>query len=120
MVWFFKKKTNLYGQKCICENDKRCLKKNIVYKITCTLWKDTYIKETSRTIRTRIDEHTNHKFSEVYEHFIEKHERSPEIELIKWEIIGEGFTSELHRPKTEENIITQTLYGHPQYYELWS
>ena len=67
--------------------------------------KVTYIKETSRTIRTRINEHTNQKFSEVYKHFIEKHKRSPAVELIKWEIIGEGFTSALHRLKSVENII---------------
>ena len=82
-----------------------CLKQNIVYKITCTLCKDTYIGETSKTIRTRINEHTNQKFSEVYKQFIEKHKISPELELIKWEIMGEGFTLALHRLKTEESII---------------
>ena len=70
-----------------------CLKKNIVYKITCTLCKDTDIRDTNRTIRTRINEHTNQKFSEVHKHFIEKHKISPALELIKWEIIGEGFTT---------------------------
>ena len=47
-----KEKRNLCGQKCICENHNMCLKKNIVYKITCTPCNDTYIGETSRTIRT--------------------------------------------------------------------
>ena len=50
-----------------------CLKKNIVYKITCTLYKDTYIGETSRTIKTRIHEHTHKKFKYgAYRHFIKK------------------------------------------------
>ena len=76
-----------------------------MYKITCTLWNDTYIGETSRAIRTRTNKHTNQNFSEVHKHFIEKHKRSPALELIKWKIIGEGFKSALHRLKTEENII---------------
>ena len=100
-----KEKRNLCGQKCICENHNMCLKKNIVYKIPCTLCKDTFIWETSRTIRTIINEHNNQKFSEVYKHFIEKHKRSPELELIKWEIIVEEYTSALHKLKAEENII---------------
>ena len=61
-----KEKRNLNGQKYTCENHNMCLKKNTVYKITCTLCKDIYIRETSRTIRTRVNEHTNQKFSEVY------------------------------------------------------
>ena len=77
-------KKNLCGQKCIYENHNIYLKKSIVYKITCTLCKDTFIGETSMTIRTRINEHINQKFSEVYKHFIEKHKISPELELIKW------------------------------------
>ena len=66
-----KEKRNLCGQKCICKNQNMCLKKNIVYKITCTLCNPTYIEETSRTIRTRINEHTNQRFSGVHKHFIE-------------------------------------------------
>ena len=85
-----KEKRNLCGQKCICENHNMCLKKNIVYKITCTLCKDTHIGETSRTIRTRINEQTNQKFSEIYKHFNVKPTKIAELELIKWEIIGEG------------------------------
>ena len=56
-------KINLCGLKCIYENHNMCFIKNIVYKITCTLFKDTYIEETSRTIRHRINEHTNPKSS---------------------------------------------------------
>ena len=52
-----------------------------------------HIGETSRTIRIRINEHTIQKFSEVHKHFIEKHKRSPKLELIKLDIMGRVYIS---------------------------
>ena len=60
-----KEKRNLCGQKCTCENHNMCLKKNIVFKTTCTLCEDAFIGEASRKMITRINEHPNQKFSEV-------------------------------------------------------
>ena len=41
----------------ITTKGKNCLVKNIVYKITCNICKDTYIGETSRTAHHRLGEH---------------------------------------------------------------
>ena len=62
-------------------------------KITCKLCKGTFIGETRGTIRTRINEHTNQKFGEVYKHFLETSKEITGLELIKWKIVGEGLMS---------------------------
>ena len=86
-------------------------KKNIVYKITCTLWLCTKRGKTIRTIRTRVDEHTNQKFGKIYKHFVAKNKKIPKLESIKWEIVSKGFISALHRLKVRENKTKQQKPG---------
>ena len=45
-----------------------CYTKNAIYEITCDICGDTYIGQTKRTMRSRINEHTKSKESLVFQH----------------------------------------------------
>ena len=92
---------------CLCDNRNICNKKNIIYKITCTICNAFYIGETSRTIRTRIKEHMKQKESEIFKHFKSNHKEKLDINRIKWEIIGSGYISASHRKEHEKILIKQ-------------
>lgn len=100
-----KPRQNFCGPKCICDGKNSCNKKNVTYKITCTICKETYIGETCRTIRTRIKEHLKQKESEVLKHFQNIHKILPELHNISWKTLGTGYISALHRKKHEEILI---------------
>ena len=47
-----------------------CLKKNVVYKIECSICGIVYIGETGRTIGSRIKEHLTMEKQTVYKHLV--------------------------------------------------
>ena len=53
---------------CTLRNSDMCLRKNIIYKITCNTCKYIYVGSTIRHLHTRIKEHLTSKASSVYKH----------------------------------------------------
>ena len=88
---------------CISEDSCICLKKNIVYEITCKICQEKYIGETHRTLLTRIKEHHKSSSSQYYDHFIKKHHMAPEMTSFK--ISQGGFSNTLQRKAAETKLI---------------
>ncbi len=89
-----------------------CDLKNVVYEITCRMCGDTYIGETSVTIRRRLKQHMRDENSQVRIHLAERHaidrvEFERMTEKIEWSILGRGFADTTQRKTAEEHHIQQ-------------
>ena len=92
---------------CICEGNKLCMNKNITYCIKCKECNESYIGETHRTFRTRLLEHTKNINSNVYRHFLNKHNNTNNIrDKISHSISGKQFQNTLHRKSYEKQQIS--------------
>ncbi len=61
-----------------------CLKKNLIYELTCTVCKEKYIGETQRELHTRVKEHnfatqTGRANSAMREHYEKQHTDIPPV-----------------------------------------
>ena len=76
-----------------------CLKKNVVYKIECSICGIVYIGETGRTIGSRIKEHLTMEKQTVYKH-LESHKKS-RSPTIKWKILHANIVNDGERKYVE-------------------
>ena len=76
-----------------------CLKKNVLYKIECSICGIVYIGETGRTIRSRIKEHLTMEKQTVYKH-LESHKKS-RLPTIKWMILHANIVNDAVRKYVE-------------------
>ena len=60
---------------CKCGNRSLCLKKDIIYDVSCNLCphKDNYAGESGRTFNRRVTEHSRDPKSHVFQHFRQHH-----------------------------------------------
>ena len=84
---------------CTLKNTGLCLRKNIIYEITCSVCKNIYIGNRFRFLYTRIKEHLTNNSSSVF-----KHLRSCNTTNISVKILTETVaTSEYERHFTSKN-----------------
>jgi hypothetical protein len=94
-------------QLCVCAAKNLCYKKNIVYEVVCGICNVSYIGETHRTFKTRIQEHLTSKTSKVYQHFLTTHSTAPQIAHLHVKVRGTGFKETLHRTAYEAELIAR-------------
>lgn len=96
------------GGQCVCQGRHLCLKKNLVYQITCTVCGGKYIGETHRTYRTRILEHVaTNSSSNVFRHFVTRHNTQPQLDCIQHCVLRSAFADTLQRKAFEAEMIRQ-------------
>ena len=83
----------------------QCNVKNCIYLIECmnSNCHKIYIGETSRTIRSRINEHLKRNDSEVFQHLVTHEVVSPNV--IRWKILHKGLSNSTTRKLVEEKEI---------------
>ena len=84
----------------------KCLTKNCVYKIKCWHCDTVYNGETSRTVGSRIKEHSRMVKETVYSHLI--HHNKPSMQDISWEILHRN----IHDIRTRKIIEALEIRKH--------
>ena len=85
-----------------------CLKKFIIYCITCIECNKKYIGQTERFFKTLLQEHFNQKQSAVYKHTEEQHDRTNVNNIYNMyacEILHNNLRNKTHRIETESQYI---------------
>lgn len=86
---------------------KSCYLKNVIYQINCNLCSQTYIGETSRTVKSRIREHTRKSStnSPVSNHIYRYHNQTEPC--ISWKILHRPVPNAAQRKSIEAYYINQ-------------
>ena len=93
------------GDRCICHGQNLCMRKNVVYRISCSVCTSFYIGETFRTVLSRCREHFSNKDGPVYAHAVGHHGMYPSRDMFSITILGGGFRNTLHRTAREQQLI---------------
>jgi hypothetical protein len=95
----------------LTDKPNRCLYKNVVYQITCTICGIVYIGETSRTIGTRVKEHLTMNKQTVYKH-ISNHTNSRRRDpKITWKILHNNIRNHGERKYVEAVEIQKNTHN---------
>ena len=94
---------------CTCDGKQLCLKKNVIYDVSCKLCNnERYAGESGRTYNRRMLEHTTQEQSQVYQHFNRCHRGQDVRANVDMQILATGFEDTNHRQAFETSHLNST------------